>query len=184
MKKSSRLYFAFGSNMLTPRLQRRCPSARVVTRAAARGYSVAFDKLSEDTSGKANLVRSEIRESAVGVVYELAAADLDKLDAFEGPGYRRNDAFSVTCLDTASALLTCTYLAIENIAGLAPYDWYLAMILAGLAEHDVDSSYAQRMRMTGFAADPWSSRPTRQHALRDLETAGYRDYRELLLPRD
>ena len=57
------LYFAFGSNMLSKRLERRCSSARVRALAAAPGYEVAFDKLSEDTSGKANLVRGRSRQA-------------------------------------------------------------------------------------------------------------------------
>ena len=174
------LYFAFGSNMLPSRLQRRCPTAKVRARATAPGYRIAFDKLSEDASGKANLVSCDNGDSAIGIVYELSPDDVDKLDAFEGPGYRRQDDFVVTCFDSGEVLSTCTYVARERVPGLKPYDWYLALVLAGLGCHDIDPSYAKALRMTCFDPDTESSRKSRRNALRDLETAGYPDYRSLL----
>jgi len=174
------LYFAFGSNMLPSRLQRRCPTARVRARAIAPGYRVAFDKLSEDSSGKANLVSCDNGEPAIGIVYELSSDDLGKLDAFEGPGYRRQEDFVVTCVETAQELRTCTYVAIERAPGLRPYDWYLALVLAGLACHDIDPSYAKALRMTRFDTDEESSRMSRRNALQDLVTAGYPEYLSLL----
>ena len=174
------LYFAFGSNMLPSRLQRRCPTAMVKTRAIAHGYRVAFDKLSEDTSGKANLVGCDNSGPALGIVYELSPDDVDELDAFEGPGYRRQDGFVVTCFDTGEELSTCTYVAIDRAPELRPYDWYLALVLAGLACHDIDPSYVKALGMTRFDTDAQTSRQSRRNALRDLETAGYPDYLSLL----
>lgn len=176
------LYFAFGSNMLPARLQRRCPSAEVRTRATAPGYRVAFDKLSEDTSGKANLVSSDSGRAAIGVVYELSRDDVGKLDAFEGPGYRRQDDFVVTCIDSGEQLATCTYVAREGKPGLRPYDWYLALVLAGLIHHAIDPTYARQLRMTRFDVDADQARTSRHTALQDLESAGHADYRDLLRP--
>jgi hypothetical protein len=174
------LYFAFGSNLLTTRLSRRCASARVVARAAANGYRVAFEKLSEDASGKATLVPCEGPSFATGVVYELSHSDIDALDAFEGPGYRRRKRFPVTCIDTGQVFVTCTYVARENVPGLRPYDWYLALILAGLAEHGIDASHEQSLRMSAYDVDAQRSRQSRRNALEDLESAGFADYSELL----
>jgi gamma-glutamylcyclotransferase len=174
------LYFAFGSNLLPTRLQRRCPTAKVVARAIARDYRVVFNKLSEDSSGKANLVAGDSRDAATGIVYELSADDLGALDAFEGPGYRRQDDFSVASIDTGENLVTCTYLARNRVPGLKPYDWYLALVLAGLAHHDIDSSYAQKMRLTRFDTDVCRSRNSRRKALQDLRAAGFADYLSLL----
>lgn len=176
------LYFAFGSNMLPSRLQRRCPTATVRTRATATHYRLAFDKLSEDSSGKANLVSGAASDAVNGVVYELSATDLDRLDAFEGSGYRRQDDFSVTCVDSGETLVACTYLAKKRVPGLRPYDWYLALVLAGLACNEIDSAYVQQLRTFGFETDVLRSRDTRRHALRDLEAAGFSDYLRLLRP--
>ena len=174
------LYFAFGSNMLPSRLQRRCPTASVKTRAIAPGHRVALDKLSDDCSAKANLVTCDRGGSAIGIVYELAPDDVGRLDDFEGPGYRRRDNFVVTCIDSGEQLETSTYVARKSVPGLRPFDWYLALVLAGLAHHDIDPSYALELRTTWFDIDEQQSRTTRRHALRDLEAAGFADYLGLL----
>jgi hypothetical protein len=174
------LYFAFGSNLLPSRLQRRCPTARVLTPAIASSYRVTFDKLSEDSSGKANLIACDAPDAAPGVVYELSADDLGALDAVEGPGYRRQEDFSVTGVATGEALVTCTYVARKRVPGLKPYDWYLALVLAGLACHDIDPSYSEKLRMTRFDTDAQQSRKSRRNALQDLRVAGYANYLDLL----
>jgi len=38
------IYFAYGSNMLTARLQERCSSARPLGTAIARGFVLSFSK--------------------------------------------------------------------------------------------------------------------------------------------
>lgn len=172
-------YFAFGSNMLSTRLKRRCPGAGFEAVATAPGREVRFDKRSEDTSGKANLVAGD-GPAAVGVVYRVPAAELRLLDAVEGPGYRREDGLPVTCLRTGRSFEAVTYRAREPVPGLQPYDWYLALVLAGLAEHAIDAACVGRLRATPFVIDPQRNRTTRRSALRDLRGAGYPDYRSLL----
>ena len=133
-------------------------------------------------AAKANLVSCDNGDSAIGIVYELSPDDVDKLDAFEGPGYRRQDDLVVTCFDSGEELSTCTYVAIERTPGLRPYDWYLAMIVAGLAEHDIDERYAEQLRMTAYDTDPQRLRQTRQNALQDLAGVGCHDHLGLLHP--
>ena len=179
-QKKRVLYFAFGSNMLNARLCRRCPGARFRTVAAAHGHRVLFDKLSEDSSGKANLVRSHDGTQALGVAYAIPAAEIPALDAFEGPGYVRLDDFRVSCLDTHDELKTITYVARRNVSGLKPYDWYLALVLAGMHERGFASAFVRAVRYTAFVTDPDPSRVTRLTALQDLAAAGYEDYTVLL----
>ena len=174
------LYFAYGSNLLPTRLQRRCPGARIKTLACARGYRVAFDKLSEDTSGKANLVRSGSTAAAFGVVYEIPSAEVDALDTVEGSGYARQEGFAVSCMASGKRLRTMTYMAQQNVPGLLPFDWYLALVLGGLRVHAADADYALAFESAEFVTDPELSRPTRLNALRDLAAAGFTDYADLL----
>ena len=174
------LYFAFGSNMLNARLCRRCPGARFRTIAAAHDHRVLFDKLSEDSSGKANLVPSRGGSRALGAIYDIPAAEVPALDAFEGPGYARRDDFRVSCLDTHGELETITYVAHKSVGGLKPFDWYLALVLAGMLERDVEPAYVQAIRAIEFDVDPEPARISRLNAVRDLAEAGYHDYTELL----
>ena len=68
----------------------------------------------------------ERRERPLGLLLDL--------DAFEGPGYVRVDEFPVSCLATHDVLRTITYVARNNVRGLQPFDWYLALVLAGMRE--------------------------------------------------
>jgi len=81
------LYFAYGSNMSTPRLQARVGDARPLHRACVEGWQLCFDKPGRDGTAKANLVPvPEAR--AWGVLFEIPAAAWDVLDGFER-GYER-----------------------------------------------------------------------------------------------
>ena len=79
------LYFAYGSNMLSARLTARCASARVIGTAVAAGYDIAFDKIGQDGSGKATLLRAETSE-VHGALFHLDHGDLTVLDQIEGVG--------------------------------------------------------------------------------------------------
>ena len=52
-------YFAYGSNMLALRLQKRCPSAVLIETATVEGYGVNFSKLGKDVSGKGALFQKK-----------------------------------------------------------------------------------------------------------------------------
>ena len=62
------LFFAYGSNMLTDRLRERCPDARPLGAAIARGYVLSFSKRSRDGSSKATLL-TRCRRSQAGCVW-------------------------------------------------------------------------------------------------------------------
>lgn len=84
-------YFAFGSNMLLDRIKERVPSACVLGNAALCGYTLRFNKLSKDGSGKANIVPSTDPRAVVhGVLYRLDEDERPRLDRAEGlgQGYR------------------------------------------------------------------------------------------------
>jgi gamma-glutamylcyclotransferase len=175
------LYFAYGSNMLTARLQHRCETALSVTVARAPNYRLAFSKRAMDGSGKATLVPGEAGSEVFGVVFEIAARELSVLDAFEGPAYRRCD-FRVTCIRTGDEISACTYLARERHDDLKPHDWYLALILAGIEEHGIGDDYASAIRAAEYEVDEQTSRDARLQALAAFERANLADYARLLTP--
>ena len=146
-------YFAYGSNMLAARLQARCASARVVTTAHVSGFRVVFGKRGRDGSGKATLVEFSGGSRVPGVVFEIDDADLVALDGIEGPGYRRTDGFTVTCTRTGQAIPASTYFARDLVPDLKPFDWYLALVLAGVAEHGLDEAHAARLRDVAYTVD-------------------------------
>ena len=87
-------YFAYGSNMLTERLQDRVSSAKNPRPLALRGHRLRFHKKSSDCSGKCNIVETACDGDVVhGALYEVEDAQMSALDAFEGVGhgYRRDE---------------------------------------------------------------------------------------------
>ena len=92
-------YFAYGSNMLTTRLERRCRGAFPVGRADAVDHAIEFSKLSKDKSGKATL-RHTNGGRTPGVVFKIPITELGRLDKCEGvgQGYERCDAFPFVSL--------------------------------------------------------------------------------------
>lgn len=174
------LYFAYGSNLLTTRLVARCPGARPVGRAWIEGHRVGFAKYSFiDGSGKATLMRAPGAVSH-GVVYDLPAGEVASLDAFEGvgKGYDRHDAVAVVMGDRP--VEACTYVATDPREGQRPFDWYLALILAGALEHGLPPDTHASFRRHPWDTDAEHERPARRAAVEALEAAGHSDWVQLL----
>jgi len=167
--------------MLAARIQNRCPSAAIKTIANLSGFTVSFSKPSVDQSGKATLVRSDVGGPVViGAVYEIAATELEDLNEAEGSGYDRHDDCPVTCLRTGESILTNTYIARNHEGHLKPYDWYLALVIAGMVELKIDLEYVSKFRKIEYDIDTKTDRRSRQTAVNALQLAGYPNYTELL----
>ena len=178
MSNGSFLYFAYGSNMLTERLHVRAPSARPLGGVAARGFTLSFSKRSVDGSAKATLVASSDAAAAVpGVLFEIARSDLPRLDAVEGTGkgYDRHDAFAVARIADGGEATVTTYVAPPHARDerLQPYDWYLALTLAGAMQHGLPEAHIAALRRIVARPDPEPLRQMRQEALAVLRLAGF-----------
>lgn len=81
-------YFAYGSNMNWPQMQRRCPSSRFVCVGRLAGYHFGITRHSRlRDCGTANVYPVPGKE-VWGIVYDITEEDLLILDGFED-GYRR-----------------------------------------------------------------------------------------------
>lgn len=142
------LYFAYGSNMYTPRLRHRVRSAKPVGRATLLGYELRWHKLSrKDGSGKCNARMSKRKGAKVyGVVFEIADDEKSTLDGHEGLGYGYNE-YKVTVQMGEKKVEAVTYLAddayIED--SLRPLSWYKAFVLSGAREHKLPKGYVKRI---------------------------------------
>ena len=162
------IYFAYGSNLLHQRLQRRCPGAVPLGRAEAVGWRVEFTKLSwMDGSGKATIAAGA--GVAEGVLYELPRAEIAVLDAIEGvgKGYDRIDGFRVTHRGAAETAIT--YIASEPRPGHLPFDWYLGLVLAGALQNGLGDG-----TINGFRSHPRTPDP-------DAARAGHLEANDLLV---
>ena len=174
------LYFAYGSNMLPARLVARCPSARVVGRAAARDHDLDFSKPGDDGSGKATLFAHAGRTTP-GVLYEIADADLSSLDRAEGAGkgYVREVEFRIACENDAESEAT-TYIADIRDQGLLPWDWYLALVVAGARMNGLPDTHCRALAGERYAIDAVPDRSARRIALEALEAHDFGDYTGLI----
>lgn len=170
-------YFAYGSNMLPARLQRRCASARFSCVATLPRHHVSYSKISADGSGKATIVSStDAAATAYGVVFHLAHEDMPILDGFEGrgKGYERLENVTVFALGDRQPMTVTTYIAEPHHIDerLQPFNWYLALVLAGARHTGLPDDYLQKLAATSAIGDPNPNRKTRQEALAILAEIG------------
>jgi hypothetical protein len=173
------LYFAYGSNMLPARLRARCPSARLIGRANAMGFDLEFSKRSQDGSGKASLTQVD-NATTHGVLFEIDATELGALDRAEGAGYGRVDDFEVDLVGTGERVSATAYIASVVDPQLKPYDWYLALVIAGAHHHEFAPEYIKKLRLVEYLEDSDHQRKSRRGALDALLGHGFDSYQSLL----
>ena len=167
--------------MLTERLIKRCPSTTAVGVAFVDGYSLEFSKKSKDGSGKATIVKSP-GQRQYGVVFTIEKCDLNNLNDAEGlgKGYDLKCHFNVTLADTGLPIATKTYIATEGHKdpSLKPFDWYLALVVAGAMKHQLPEAVIASYKNSGFVSD--HDEKTRSENLRILKGAGIKSIEQIL----
>lgn len=168
-------YFGYGSNMLTQRLTaaNRCPNARLVGVATVEAFHLDFSKRSKrDGSGKATL-RPRNAGRVYGVLFDIPLTELDALNREEGlnSGYYLVDDFKVSY--AGETVTARAYLAEKNEEDLRPFDWYLALTVAGAHQHQIPADYVANLRATPYTVDNDLSRASRKEALNALHLAGF-----------
>jgi len=138
------LYFAYGSNMSTARLQARVAGARPLGRAFVDDWRLVFDKPGRDGTGKANLA-SLAGARTWGVLFEIPAPAWTVLDGFE-PGYERC-AFRFERRETrareahAYVYPPASRVSEARAATNPPSEEYLEHVLAGAREHGLPRAH-------------------------------------------
>jgi gamma-glutamylcyclotransferase len=153
--------FAYGSNMLTGRIRRRCPSAAVLGMAELHGHELQWHKRSRDGSGKCDVVQTNDGTAVVyGVLYEIPVAEKLALDMAEGlgNGYQAKNAEVAFKGAPRNASI---YRAIDIDPSLKPYSWYKALVVAGAKEHALPGIYIERLMATDAIEDPDRERHNR-----------------------
>lgn len=166
------LYFAYGSNMLRERLVARVSSAQPMGAALLRGYQLDFAKVSVDGSGKGDMVSSPDGE-VWGRLYEFDEIQKPDLDEHDGSHYQFHDVVVATDAGDRQAL---TYLAngARRDPSKVPFDWYLALIVAGARQGGLPEEYVRALEATAFDIDGKDDRGTRLQAMEALDRAGMR----------
>ena len=176
-------YFAYGSNLLTERLRQRGLNPTNPRRAYADDRIIEFSKPSMDKSGKATL-RLKAGNRTPGVLFKISKTELKKLDDYEGAGkgYDRYGRFPIHLPESNKIVYAVAYLATCPNSNLKPYDWYIALVIAGVIEHGLDDNHLIMLWNEPYLSDPNYRRKERCKAVEVLAEAGFPDYRRLLNP--
>ncbi len=142
-------YFAFGSNLSSPRLLARIPQASKYCVATLRQHRLCWHKAGQDRSGKCDIEFSgNSADQVYGVLYRMTHDETQELDVYEGAGigYERRQV-NVTALQGAS-IEAFSYFALDIDRRLQPYHWYKEHVVRGALEHDFPPHYVEHIRAT------------------------------------
>jgi len=155
------LYFAYGSNMSTPRLQARVPSAQILGVAVLAAHRLAFHKIGGDGTAKCDACHTgDAGDTVLGVVFRIDAREKTALDAFEGLGRGYEQKQVTLAMSDGSSLEAFTYYATLIDDALRPFDWYRQHVLRGAVEHGLPRAYVRRIEAVPAVADPLAGRST------------------------
>lgn len=148
------LYFAYGSNMSSKRLQARVPSASFYARARLHGHQLRFHKHSTvDNSAKCDAFKTgEADDVTHGILFLFNADEQAKLDSCEGVGYKITQV--EVELEDGKRVTALTYLAIHIEPRLRPYPWYKRHVLEGAREHALPAGYIAWIEAVETQEDP------------------------------
>jgi len=144
-------YFAYGSNMQSATLRgRRGIAYRRALPARVPGWRIVFDKPPLVPVGEsfANLV-PDADADALGVLFELEAADFDHLELTEGVPIGNYTRVTVTASPLASGgspLTAVTFSSDHRDPALRPSTRYMALLVEGAREHGLPAEYVEFLR--------------------------------------
>ena len=156
-------YFAFGSNLSSPRLLQRIPEAAVGGVAILSHHRLRWRKNGRDQSGKCDIEHTGTHEDLVyGVVYQMTPAEQVMLDGYEsaGIGYERREVVVETLEGVEIEVFT--YFALDIDHRQKPYHWYKEHVLRGAIEHALPEHYVHQIRNTPSIDDHDSDRHHRE----------------------
>jgi gamma-glutamylcyclotransferase (GGCT)/AIG2-like uncharacterized protein YtfP len=146
------LYFAYGSNMNWPQMQRRCPSARFIGTARLSDYSFAIARHSRlRNCGTANICAKPGSE-VWGVVYEVSASDMAAMDAYED-GYNRENVVVLQSNGNGATQEVIVYIAPQELAVPLPNAEYKRLLLEGARYWQLPEEYCMMLERIEAAGD-------------------------------
>ena len=173
------IYFAYGSNMLTPRLRYRVPSSVLLSTASLPHHQLRFHKRSIDGSGKCNAFHTGDASDAVyGVLFEISPVENRKLDRAEGLGSGYHEQSVQVVLPNGKQMIAEIYIADATHVdeNLRPYFWYKEFVKKGAEEHCLPQDYIDRyINTVPGLADPDAARENARRAelKSELKKLGY-----------
>lgn len=155
-------YYAYGSNMFCKRFKDRISSAKVIGIGILHNHRLAFHKISEDGSGKCDVVPSE-SDTVYGIVFEINKKQKTKLDRLEGlgKGYAEKTVV-VELMESGETICAVTYYATNIDPKLKPYTWYKKHVLTGATEAKLPPDYITDIKNVQTDKDPDKKREAKE----------------------
>ena len=156
-------YFAFGSNLASPRLLQRIPEASVHCVATLREHRLCWRKNDRGQSGKCDIDHTGDPEHLVyGVIYRMTAAEKLQLDVYEGTGFGYDHKHVEVLTLEGESVAAFTYYALDIDHSQQPFHWYKEHVLRGALEHGFPPHYVEQIRATPSIDDHDSERHWRE----------------------
>lgn len=148
MPEQPTIYFAYGSNLSLAQMAKRCPAARAIGRALAKGYRLAFPRPSDTwRGGVAGIVPVGADDDGgapgyyvEGAAYELTEACIAALDEYEGLLEERahywRATIDIVLIGTGERAKAMTYFANPEGEGrFDPHADYVRVMIDGARDH-------------------------------------------------
>jgi gamma-glutamylcyclotransferase len=144
-------YFAYGSNLYWPQMQRRCPSSRFFCAAQLNDHQFGITRHSRlRDCGTANVFPAK-GQRVWGAVYDVSDADLIVMDGFED-GYRREILTVIAAGDGHAPIDALVYVAAVEANVPLPNAEYKRLILAGAKHWQLPADYLAMLEAIDAAA--------------------------------
>ena len=145
--------FAYGSNMVRAQMAVRCPGAEIVGAARLAGFRLVFNRYSLNWFGGVADVVPDDSSDVWGLVWNLAAGDLEALDDYEGfpEAYARKEA-EVEIVETGELTIAWVYQVVNKSPFIPPRVEYLQPIVEAARELDFPKEYQRMLRDTRTAS--------------------------------
>ena len=140
-------YFAYGGNMSSEQMNKRCPDAKMMGIGFLPGYELVFNRKGTYHAGAVGSIEpSTDADAAVhGVIWEMTHEDLEKMDTFENP-----EAYQRKLLDIATEdeeQHECqVYIAFPQEHNLKPDPVYLERIISAAEEMGLPRQYIDKLK--------------------------------------
>ncbi len=163
------LYFAYGSNMSSARLQARVPSASMVAVAYLPKHHMGFTKTGVDGSAKCGIDETgNTADKTYGVVFEFDPSERHVLDQCEGLGVAYEERYVTVYTEAEKALEVLTYYPLDKVDGLTPWAWYKAHVLNGAKEFNLPVAVVHSIEAVTAAIDPELERRQKELAIHQV----------------
>lgn len=137
------LYFAYGSNMFSGRIEFRITNPIKAGTHKLYGWKLKFNAESDyGCQSYANIVKGTKTDFVEGVLYDLTHAQYRILDQFEG-------LYERMYFDIDSKTLGCAYVCRKDATGnmYQPDEYYFTRVLQGAIENGLDATTAHLINL-------------------------------------